>query len=102
PWGSAGETLVAICAERSPELVIGLLGVLKAGGAYLPLDPAYPPARLEFMLKDSGVRLLLSQSHLLEQLPRHDAVETLCLDGLEEGGNADNPSNRAGPDDLAT
>jgi non-ribosomal peptide synthetase component F len=52
---------VAICAERSLELVLGLLGTLKAGGAYMPLDPAYPIERLRFMLEDSRPLVLLTQ-----------------------------------------
>ncbi|OWK24536.1 hypothetical protein AJ87_21655 [Rhizobium yanglingense] len=50
---------VAICLERSPAMVVGLLAILKAGGAYLPLDPAYPSARLRQMLEDAAPRLLL-------------------------------------------
>ena len=61
-------SLVAICAERSLEMATGLLGILKAGGAYLPMDPAYPRERLEFMLKDAGVALLLTQQKLLQEL----------------------------------
>jgi amino acid adenylation domain-containing protein/non-ribosomal peptide synthase protein (TIGR01720 family) len=60
---------VGICAERSLEMVIGLLGILKAGGAYLPLDPEYPPDRLDAMLKDAGARCLLVQPRLAGRLP---------------------------------
>jgi non-ribosomal peptide synthetase component F len=52
--------VVGILLERSPELVVSLLGALKAGAAYLPLDPAYPEARLSFMLADANVRVLLT------------------------------------------
>ena len=55
-WGVGPETLVGISTERSPEMIIGILGVLKAGGAYLPLDPAYPPERIAFMVEDFGRR----------------------------------------------
>ncbi len=65
----ADNSLVGICVERSLEMVIGLLGILKSGSAYVPLDPDYPPSRLQFMLEDSEVPLLLTQSHLLEELP---------------------------------
>ena len=67
--GVGPEVLVGICVERSLEMVIGLLGILKAGGAYVPLDPTNPPERLAFMLQDANVPVLLSQSHLQEQLP---------------------------------
>lgn len=59
--GVGAGTLVGLHLARSPEMIIALLGVLKAGGAYLPLDPAYPAARLRFMLADSGTALLLTQ-----------------------------------------
>jgi amino acid adenylation domain-containing protein len=71
--------LVGICIERSLDMVIGLLGILKAGGAYMPLDPDYPKERLQFMLEDSKVPVLLSQSHLLERLPVSTAI-VVCLD----------------------
>ncbi|MEW6304921.1 MAG: aminotransferase class III-fold pyridoxal phosphate-dependent enzyme, partial [Verrucomicrobiota bacterium] len=59
-FGAAPESLVAVCAERSPALIIGLLAVLKAGAAYVPLDPAYPAERLKFILEDAQSRLLLT------------------------------------------
>jgi amino acid adenylation domain-containing protein len=62
--GVGPETLVGLCCERSIELVVALLGVLKAGGAYLPLDPQYPHERLAFMVQDAGISLLLTQTHL--------------------------------------
>ena len=58
--GTGPETLVAICLERSPEMAVAVLAVLKAGGAYLPLDPSYPSQRLSFMLEDSAASLLLT------------------------------------------
>ncbi len=63
------ETVVGLCVERSPEMLVALLGVLKAGGAYLPLDPDYPMARLAFMLADTGVEVVVSQSSLIERHP---------------------------------
>ena len=76
--GVTANSLVAICIDRSVEMMVGLLGILKAGGGYVPLDPAYPQERLAFMLADSGARLLLTQSRLCEGLPGNCA--TLCLD----------------------
>ena len=77
--GVGPEKLVGICVERSLEMVIGLLGILKAGGAYLPLDPAYPRERLEFMLKDAQLPVLLTQKPLVRRLPRTEAL-AVCLD----------------------
>ncbi|WP_141562234.1 AMP-binding protein, partial [Pseudomonas sp. ICMP 561] len=77
--GVGPDVLVGVCAERSLELVLALLAIVKAGGAYVPMDPDYPRERLEHMLGDSGVQLLLTQQHLLEQLPA-SAAQTFCLD----------------------
>src|SRR5215813_11688725 len=66
--GVGRETLVGICLERSLEMVVGLLGILKAGGAYVPLDPGYPRERLQFMLDDAQVDVLLTQESLLSHL----------------------------------
>ncbi len=71
--------LAGICMERSLELLIGLLGILKTGGAYLPLDPGYPRERLRYMLRDSGATVLLTQERLLERLPTQE-LRVLALD----------------------
>ncbi|WP_445252994.1 amino acid adenylation domain-containing protein [Nodularia sp. NIES-3585] len=71
--GVGADVLVGICVERSVEMVVGLLGILKAGGAYVPLDPEYPNERLSFMLEDAQVSVLLTQQHLIESLPQHQA-----------------------------
>ena len=70
---------MGLCVERSLEMMVALLGILKAGGAYLPLDPAYPPERLAFMLEDAAAPVLLTQSALCERLPAY-AAKTVCLD----------------------
>ncbi|HKH48757.1 MAG TPA: amino acid adenylation domain-containing protein [Thermoanaerobaculia bacterium] len=80
--GVGPDTIVGLCVERSLELAVGILGVLKAGGAYLPLDPAYPADRLAYMIEDSGAPVLLTQSHLAAGLPSHRA-RVICLDGGE-------------------
>ena len=77
--GIGPDHLVGICVERSLEMVVGLLGVLKSGGAYIPLDPSYPLDRLQYMLSDSAPRVLLTQARLREHLPSHDA-EVIALD----------------------
>ncbi|MFK4344540.1 MULTISPECIES: non-ribosomal peptide synthase/polyketide synthase [unclassified Paenibacillus] len=64
--GVGADTLVGIMADRSLEMIVGIMGILKAGGAYVPIDPDYPEERIHYMLEDSGVHLLLTQSHLWE------------------------------------
>ncbi|QDY37991.1 non-ribosomal peptide synthetase [Pseudomonas putida] len=80
--GVGPDVLVGIAAERSVDMVIGLLGILKAGGAYVPLDPEYPAERLAYMMQDSGIGLLLTQAHLLAQLPVPEGVQPLLLEPL--------------------
>ncbi|MDF5712391.1 MAG: amino acid adenylation domain-containing protein [Rhizonema sp. NSF051] len=77
--GVGPEVLVGICVERSLFMVIGMLGILKAGSAYVPLDPTYPQERLAFILEDAQVPVLLTQGHLVEALPQHKA-KVICLD----------------------
>ncbi|MGG3806588.1 amino acid adenylation domain-containing protein [Metabacillus fastidiosus] len=62
--GVKQDTIVGIMVEKSMEMVIGILAILKAGGAYLPIDPEYPEDRIQYILKDSGAKLILSQEHL--------------------------------------
>ncbi|MGH8376969.1 MAG: condensation domain-containing protein, partial [Pseudomonas sp.] len=80
--GVGPDVCVAIACERSPQLLIGLLAIIKAGGAYVPLDPDYPAERLAYMLSDSGVELLLTQTRLLERLPATDGVSVIAMDTL--------------------
>ncbi|ALZ85110.1 non-ribosomal peptide synthetase [Pseudomonas oryzihabitans] len=81
--GVSAETRVGVACERGIELFVALLAVLKAGGAYLPLDPDYPAERLALMLEDSGARLVLTQHELLERLPQVADVERVVLDRLD-------------------
>jgi amino acid adenylation domain-containing protein len=71
--GVKPETLVGVCIERSLEIVIALLAVLKAGGAYIPLDPSYPTERLAFMLEDSALPITIAKQAQLESLPQNSA-----------------------------
>ena len=101
--GVKPEVLVGICVERSLEMVVGLLGILKAGGVYVPLDPSYPEERLSYMLFDSGVEVLLTQHSLLESLPTHQA-QVVCLDtdwGAIEQYQKENLDVGVGSDNLA-
>jgi amino acid adenylation domain-containing protein len=77
--GVAPGTLVGLCMERSLEGVIALLGLLKAGGVYVPLDPAYPAERLAFILKEAQISVLLTQEQLRKQFSERE-VQVLCLD----------------------
>ncbi len=76
--GAGLESRVGVCVEPSPEMIVSLLGILKAGASYVPLDPAYPRERLVRMLEDSGVELLLTQERFRSTLPGKAAL--LCLD----------------------
>ncbi|MGK7881840.1 MAG: amino acid adenylation domain-containing protein, partial [Crocosphaera sp.] len=67
------------CVERSLEMIIGLLGILKAGGAYVPIDPNYPQERIEYMLEDSGVSVVLTQEKLTRNFPQTQ-TQKICLD----------------------
>jgi amino acid adenylation domain-containing protein/thioester reductase-like protein len=71
--GVKPETFVGVCIERSLEMVIALLGVLKAGGAYIPLDPSYPSDRIAFMIEDSLLPIVLTKQAQLKNLPQHSA-----------------------------
>ena len=76
--GVKPEMRVGLCLDRGLEMVIGLLGILKAGGAYVPLDPQYPAERLKFIVGDSSIAVLLTQSDLVEQLP--GSAKVICVD----------------------
>ena len=102
--GAGPGWLVGLCVERSLDLMIGLLGILKAGGTYVPLDPAYPKERLEFMLQDAQVQIVLTQQPLLSELPTYDGAQHLCIDTdwAEIAEQADtNPDNTTRPENLA-
>jgi amino acid adenylation domain-containing protein len=100
--GVAANTPVGICLNRSADLVVSVLAVLKAGGAYIPYDPTYPTERMSAMLEDVKLKVLLTRQALLERLPEHKP-RTVCVDnewpviGKE---STDRPPRRSGPDDL--
>ena len=73
---------VGICTRRCPEMLVAMLATWKAGGAYLPLDPTYPTARLKFMLDDAAPAVLLTQAGLVSNRPEH-AAEVICLDSWD-------------------
>lgn len=101
--GVMPDVLVGCCINRSVDLVVGLLGILKAGAAYVPLDPDYPSERLTFMLEDAQVAVLVTLEHLAARLTTH-RTEVVCLDGdaakLVQQSTTD-PVPSATADDLA-
>jgi amino acid adenylation domain-containing protein len=95
--------IVGLCIERSIDMVIGLLGILKSGGAYLPMDPSYPPARLAFMLEDSQAAVLVSHQKLVADLPFNN-IHVVCLDADTPALaclDTHNPTTLAKANDLA-
>jgi amino acid adenylation domain-containing protein len=103
--GAGPEVVVAVALERSPEMVQAVLGVLKSGGAYLPLDPTYPTERLRYMLDDSGATMIIAQTDLLERLSDSAGkVEWICPEPesfLIEQESVEKPNVRVHPTNLA-
>jgi amino acid adenylation domain-containing protein len=102
--GVGPDQLVAVCLDRSPELVVALLAVLKSGGAYVPLDPMFPPDRLAYMVDNSQARVCISQQSVIDRLPGLQA-ELILMDRKDTGAlRADESGNLpvvGGFDDLA-
>ena len=95
--GVGPEVLVGICLKRSVEMVIASLGVLKAGAAYLPLDPTYPRERLSFLLGNSGISLLITHEQFVENLSHHQELEIIPLECIaqESGESCENSAQAA-------
>jgi amino acid adenylation domain-containing protein/non-ribosomal peptide synthase protein (TIGR01720 family) len=91
--GVGAEVRVGVLVERSPEVIVGLLAILKAGGCYVPLDPAYPAERRELILRDAGIQLLLGE----EGSPAAPAIPGLCVLPFDDGA----PPAAESDDDLA-
>src|SRR5262249_11822358 len=101
--GVGAESVVGVCLERSLELVVSLIAILKAGGGYLPLDPGYPRERLSFMLADAGAGVLITQSGLRDRVDA-PTVRRLELDGAAAAIAAhprSAPASTVGPHNLA-
>jgi amino acid adenylation domain-containing protein len=91
--------LIALCLDRSPDMIAALLGVHRAGAAYLPLDAAFPPARLDYIVKDAGAAMLLTEARLADTLPGCTLPKLLIEDIADAPGAA--PMLASRPDDLA-
>ncbi len=101
--GVRPESRVGVCLDRSLDLLVTLIAILKAGGSYLPLDPTYPRQRLAFMLEDAGAEVVLTQESLLDRLAQSEA-RTVCLDRQDAPRaerSAEPPRLPAHPDQLA-
>ncbi|MET0395204.1 MAG: AMP-binding protein, partial [Longimicrobiaceae bacterium] len=100
--GVGPEVRVGLCVERTPEMVAAMLGILRAGASYVPLDPAYPADRLAYMLEDAGAALVVSQARLAERLPEDVARVLLDADAERIAEQPDAaPPGEAGPRNLA-
>jgi amino acid adenylation domain-containing protein len=98
--GVGPEVAVALGVERTPELVVGILGIWKAGGVYVPLDPGYPRERLRFVVDDAGAAVLLTLAELEDRFPWRGGPVVL-LDRLPEPDGAAEPERGARPGNLA-
>ncbi|MHC5705932.1 non-ribosomal peptide synthetase, partial [Streptomyces tirandamycinicus] len=101
--GAGRDRLVGLCVERGAAMAAGLLGIMKAGAAYLPLDPSYPADRLAYMLRDSGARLVVTQRELRDRLPDTGAALVDLTDDRAalDAHPATAPEVALAPDDLA-
>jgi amino acid adenylation domain-containing protein len=95
---------VGLCMRRTTETVVALLAIMKAGGGYVPINPAHPAGRIEHQLAEAGVRLLVTEATLLEQLPAEAVAVVVCVDRDAqeiEARPCEDPPARAQPQDLA-
>ncbi|WP_085585741.1 non-ribosomal peptide synthetase [Thalassospira mesophila] len=99
--GAGPESLVGICVHRSLDMVVAMLAVFKTGAGYLPLDPDYPQDRLAYMIQDSGIALLVTQSRLRDQFSCRD-IDVVEIDNRSADlYDSANPARRNGPENLA-
>lgn len=100
--GIKNDSIVGIMQERSAEVLVAILAVLKAGGAYIPIDPNYPNDRIEYMLKDSNAEILLTDEKQLQRIKTNKKIINIKLDNKEiYGKNEENLENISKPEDLS-
>lgn len=99
--GVGPDVLVGLCVERTFDMVVGVLGILKSGGAYVPIDPAYPPDRIAFVLEDSNAPVLVTQRPLLASLPSVAATKVLLDEPLPAPKTKPTAAKIPSPTDLA-
>jgi amino acid adenylation domain-containing protein/thioester reductase-like protein len=101
--GAGPDVMVGLAMDRSPEQIVGVLGILKAGAAYVPLDPSYPEERLALILNETRAPVLLTQRHIRDRLPVAHTAHIICVDEEPDTSAEDdhNPPNGATADNLA-
>jgi amino acid adenylation domain-containing protein len=108
-YGVGRDQLVGLCLERSEYMLIGVLGVLKAGGAYVPMDPGYPDDRIEYIISDTGTRVVLTNEGQVNRLKRMLVGQELGVEAIDGAAGEErlreyegtNPTPESGPGDLA-
>jgi amino acid adenylation domain-containing protein len=104
--GVGPEVLVGICMERSPDIIIAILGILKAGGGYVPIDPTNPEERVAFILEDGGIKVLITSQPILSQFNNATThlENTVLLDKIEcdlQNENSEPPAIKIEPENVA-
>ena len=102
--GIEAESLVGICIDRSLEMMIGILGILKSGGAYVPIDPKYPTARINYIIDDAAIDFVLSSSDAIEALQHKEKLEIVLLDsdwGIIAKESSSGLAKTVAPENLA-
>lgn len=96
--------MVGLCVERSLEMIVGILGILKAGGAYVPLDPTYPEQRLQYILEDANIQLVVTQEKFKESKWLSENIKSICFDRDQveiENESTTLPNSDVSPQHLA-